>query len=700
MAKNIPESAKSVQSVFDNIIALNEEFSNNTKLSGGLKNSQRYAKGICLHYKDGELLFGLSRMVGFEGMSPEKYTEFKKDEDNQYIYRQEAKLPKEFISITQRDSTFETILTAYRSWLDKHNISLVFSDLQGIEFLITQNDLDAFLSSTDSEESGPKILTRELVEKTIDEYHKVGQQQFFQRDKISYDSPKQWFISPYKRGDNNIFPATPIVSVALNSVPGEKYKLGWGWSPGKKYSTCVLLHNLGYIVTTKDGTPIKESENNRKIPDGFDTLIKGKEWFQKIAENYFIIPAREENQQPFSITPLKIHEQIGFYQGLEDVIEALSDEKFHSNMGIKLVKQSNHNQRSHQILNFEFRKLVSETTNLIYYGPPGTGKTYTSVEKAVELCIDQEECDQINQISDERQKRQKIMNEYKKLTDNEQIEFVTFHQSFSYEEFVEGLRPTTNISEKTHSNQSGGFELKTRDGIFKNICNRAKSHESKNYVLIIDEINRANISKVFGELITLLEPDKRLGAENEIKVTLPYSGISEEKFGIPPNLHIIGTMNTADRSIALLDTALRRRFKFEEKMPDLNKIPESIEGLDLNLRELIAEINQRIESLYDREHQIGHAKLMKCKTKKDVEDTFRDYVIPLLAEYFFEDRGKIAQVLETKSIDESDYFEGCFLTATPLNPPNDSDEDSLENNLRWEVNKPFKFEKLQINDSE
>lgn len=162
----------------------------------------------------------------------------------------------------------------------------------------------------------------------------------------------------------------------------------------------------------------------------------------------------------------------------------------------------------------------------------------------------------------------------------------------------------------------------------------------RNYVLIIDEINRGNMSRIFGELITLIEPSKRLGAEEEITLTLPYSG---DDFGVPKNLYIIGTMNTADRSLALMDTALRRRFDFIEMMPQSELLSENVEGV--NLRLLLSAMNERIEALYDREHTLGHAFLMNIDHFDQLKSAFKNKILPLLEEYFFEDWEKIQLVL-------------------------------------------------------
>ena len=215
-------------------------------------------------------------------------------------------------------------------------------------------------------------------------------------------------------------------------------------------------------------------------------------------------------------------------------------------------------------------------------------------------------------------------------------EFITFHQSFSYEDFIEGIKPKLDDSEKDVS-----FEIK--DGVFKKLCLKAEADPINDYAIFIDEINRGNVSAIFGELITLIENDKRIGGANEIKVRLPYS---KSEFGVPSNLFIIGTMNTADRSVEALDTALRRRFSFIEIMPD-STLLTNIEFKGFTLAEVLETINERIEVLLDRDHTIGHSYFLDLESGdvKGLKSVFANNIIPLLQEYFYHDYEKIALIL-------------------------------------------------------
>ncbi len=282
---------------------------------------------------------------------------------------------------------------------------------------------------------------------------------------------------------------------------------------------------------------------------------------------------------------------------------------------------------------------------LILYGPPGTGKTY------------------------------KMQHEYIDKFAKEDCFVTTFHQSFSYEEFIEGLKPVLSSSDNVSTSSDVKYEI--QKGIFYTACERAavlagyETSESESalkkcindsnrsekmdeaiknnkiILLCIDEINRANVSAVFGDLISLIEPSKRIGAKNEMIVQLPYS---KETFAVPANLMIVGTMNTADRSIQLLDSALRRRFHFKELLPDYGVIK------DETAQSILKAINARIRCLLDKDHQIGHSYFIDAQNELDIFNAIKDCVIPLLEEYFYNDTQKIRQILNEKEESENNFY--------------------------------------------
>jgi len=282
--------------------------------------------------------------------------------------------------------------------------------------------------------------------------------------------------------------------------------------------------------------------------------------------------------------------------------------------------------------------------------------------------------------------------------------FTTFHQSFSYEDFMEGIKPVLSDSDEGGS-ETLSYELVP--GIFYEACeksaqlagygtiqdcladskqNRRERFKScQEFYLIIDEVNRGNVAAIFGELITLIEDDKRLGADHEIIATLPYS---KRPFGVPLNLRIVGTMNTADRSVEALDTALRRRFSFDEILPNPECLEINESDIDIDFRRLLEMINDRLEKLLGRDQTIGHAFLLKINNMKSLRIAFCNKIIPLLQEYFYNDYAKIGLVIgsdfleikESKAVfmkvgnyDSSDVEEKTIYALKNLDNIDDSD---------------------------
>jgi len=282
--------------------------------------------------------------------------------------------------------------------------------------------------------------------------------------------------------------------------------------------------------------------------------------------------------------------------------------------------------QSHTINDCEFVNLSSRTQPLLF------NKTKDSYWEILE--------EEVKDLAPELYELKDSVDNYNPDADKEikNYEFVTFHQSYSYEDFIEGIKPI--IGENENKEESGiGYLIE--DGVFKKLCLKASKNTTERYAIFIDEINRGNVSAVFGELITLIEKDKRKGKANEISVQLPYS---KTLFSVPNNIDIYGTMNTADRSVEALDTALRRRFSFVEMMPDVSLL-ESNEIDGINLKDVLSTINNRIEILIDRDHTIGHSYFMNIKNSKELKLAFKDKIVPLLQEYFYGDYGKIGLVL-------------------------------------------------------
>ena len=318
----------------------------------------------------------------------------------------------------------------------------------------------------------------------------------------------------------------------------------------------------------------------------------------------------------------------------EDPVEALDDEALPEAVSALLFPAKDPATRD--------KLMKAKPTNLILFGPPGTGKTYVTAQHAVSICQSRP----LGQLAAEDY-RDQLMADYRKLSEAGNITFVTFHQTYDYTDFVEGIRPKVTEGRMT-------YELVP--GALRRLATLAtdEKRQGEQFVLIIDEINRGNVSKILGELITLIESDKRLTAKNELKVTLPISG---DTFGLPLNLHLIGTMNTADRSIALIDTALRRRFDFIAMDPKPEVLESDSYVGEVRPGEFLTALNRKLAEVFrDREHAIGHAWLMpgneKPRTQEAMLLCFKDKVVPTLTEWLWDSPEKLQEILGTDVVDE------------------------------------------------
>lgn len=604
-------------------------------------------------------------------------------------------------------------------------------------------------------------------------------------EKIDFGDAIKWKIAfHYQDVKNikivNIFSKNVLDLISLNEFKEKLkiYQIHKKLLENKNLSLVKMIENIAIPLWNKYGM---DSQNYiDKMKNLFSEYLNKKKLDKNTINKY--IQVIENISKEFLKENLYSCDLFSFDQNIN---------KLNKNEEFKLKNSNGHNMYS-SALNyyraflidyyeqdiFITERVQSEESNMkiiplnqILYGSPGTGKTYHTIDKALEI---------LGENLENRDDKKAKFDEYVK---NGQIVFTTFHQSYGYEEFVEGIKP---IIDNDENSQEVKYDVK--DGIFKELCdkslknyilsmqneneidldklifefanyinqdflnkgnefplenkvsikkillnfkdeyrsfslggsikspqsltidiikrdylnfknkkilsfkdikpkydsqsdyhgnaiyyfmfyNKLKEFENiqnekfkikkeilKSYIIIIDEINRGNVSKIFGELITLIEPSKRIGEKEELKVTLPYSG---KEFGVPKNVYIIGTMNTADRSITSLDTALRRRFEFIEMMPDVSKLSMDCEGI--NLQELLKAINTRIEYLLDREKTIGHAFFISVENLEDLKKVFKNKIIPLLQEYFYNDYALINAVLNDNGMIFEDKKDDKYL---------------------------------------
>lgn len=418
-----------------------------------------------------------------------------------------------------------------------------------------------------------------------------------------YTGPFKALVRTNKPGQNNVYYLSHWCLFAIN----EELRLGVKLTISKEgLSICYDFPYDKYIINKKE----KDKIDDLGI-DAITISISRAEALSKTEKDLY-----DDIKEYHDKYKDKYYELEKIVQGLTVKEDSKEKPETKEKPGIK-VKEEIHDEKSGKI-NSDF------PLNQILFGPPGTGKTYNTVNMALDIV-----CPLAGGLKWETKSREEARRKYQEILPGGRIVFVTFHQSMSYEDFIEGIKPEPT--------KDGKITYAVKNGIFKELCAKAKEDKSQNYVMIIDEINRGNVANIFGELISLIEDDKRLGASEELCAELPYS---HDIFSVPKNVYIIGTMNTADRSVEALDSALRRRFTFKEMMPKSELVPK-----ENNVRSIFEIINQRIEVLKDREHQIGHSYFMGVNSEEGLKAVIYDKIIPLLQEYFYGDYEKIQLVL-------------------------------------------------------
>ncbi len=374
-------------------------------------------------------------------------------------------------------------------------------------------------------------------------------------------------------------------------------------------------------VSEENGLYYRSFIKLRVTDKSVNELPNDKNWGNKFSTKQ-VIRVKQEEKESFESSVLNNI----FEVDIDVLIEEITNMKT-SEIEIKKEDTELEKEIVEVVEEEKFEKEIETPLNMILYGPPGTGKTYNTANYAVSI-VEKKEIEEV--LKESKENRESVFNRYKTYLSDKRITFTTFHQNYSYEDFIQGIRANTNNKDQ--------LSFIKQDGIFKDLVERAKNDIGNYYVMIIDEINRGNISRIFGELITLIEDDKRLGEINEIAVTLP----SKETFIVPPNLFILGTMNTADKSIANIDIALRRRFDFIPMYTDYSLIPE--------FEHILRPINMAIfEKKRTGDYLIGHAFFIN-KTMDDLKNIINKKLIPLLNEYFYLNSGDVIDILSRGGI--------------------------------------------------